>query len=228
MTTNLNKKIVIPAAATVAAVVIGLMVFTPSLAMAQNATTSSSTNNNNGSSNNNNPMTGATARPTISGSVNVKQAISNYIKDNTKVSFIDAASTAAKQVSNGQVVRGNLGIVQGYLVYAFTVVDTSNNNAYIVIVDAGNGQVLYTSPGHAVGSMLGLGSAQEGMFARHGGIMWKNHDGALGMMMHRYSNMPSQSNNSNSNNNNTTATQSSFSSSTSASIDGGYSNIGSI
>jgi len=156
-----TKKIIIPATAAilVAAVLVGVIAMSPSFAAAQNTT----------SSNN------QTTPPTITGSVNVRQTITNYIKDKAKVSFTQAADAAAQQVDNGQVVRGNLGIVQGYLTYTFSVVNTTNQTGYLVIVDAGNGSVLYTSHGHSVGGMFG-GNGM--MFGKHEG-MWANHHGMM-------------------------------------------------
>jgi len=172
--TNVNKRIVIPAVALVAAAVVGLMViFSSPLAAAQNATDNSGN------------QTGTKAHAII-GSVNLRQTISNYIKDNAKVSFVDAANTAAKQISNGQVLGGKIGIVQGYLVYTFMVSDTANDTGYLVIVDAGNGQVLYTSPGHTMSGIFGFGGGERGMFGKqHGGLMMNHHDYP----------MPSQGNN---------------------------------
>lgn len=42
-------------------------------------------------------------------------------------------------------MTGQLGEVQGYLVYTFFVVNGENNMGFLIIVDAGNGKVLYTS-----------------------------------------------------------------------------------
>jgi hypothetical protein len=83
----------------------------------------------------------AMQRPNITGSINVPR----IIVSNVKVSFSQAADTAAKQINEGTVTGGNLGVVQGYLVYRFTVIDTSNQTTYKVLIDPGNGQVLYKS-----------------------------------------------------------------------------------
>jgi len=73
----------------------------------------------------------------------------NFLKESTKIPFSQAAQTAEKQV-NGTVIGGHIGVIQGYLVYTFAVV--GNQTLYKTIIDAGNGQVLYTSQGHPVGS----------------------------------------------------------------------------
>ena len=107
----------------------------------------------------------------ITGSVNVREAINNFIKENQKVSFSQASETAQNQITNGTVLGGHIGIAQGYLVYTFFVADNGNKTGYRVTVDPGNGQVLHTSEGFPLKS-LGL---------MHGGGLggnWKDHGGA--------------------------------------------------
>ena len=62
------------------------------------------------------------------------------------------AQTAQDQIANGTVLGGHIGVTQGYLTYTYFVVNTTNNTANKVIIDAGNGQVLYTSEGKQIGS----------------------------------------------------------------------------
>ena len=90
--------------------------------------------------------------PQINGSVSLANEASNFINENVKVSFVAAAQTAQGQVTNGTVLGGHLGVVQGYLVYTFFVSDIGNQTGHLVIVDAGNGNVLYTSEGQSFGS----------------------------------------------------------------------------
>jgi hypothetical protein len=45
-----------------------------------------------------------------------------------------------------------LGVAQGYLTYVYDVLDPSTDNLFKVIVDAGDGQVLYKSEGHEIGT----------------------------------------------------------------------------
>jgi hypothetical protein len=92
-------------------------------------------------------VSGSSQIPKIVGSINVVQTTKNVIKDNLKVSFSQAADIAGKQITNGTVIGGHLGIVQGYLVYTFFGVNPETHTAYHTIIDAGNGKVLYTSPG---------------------------------------------------------------------------------
>src|SRR5919107_3333148 len=91
--------------------------------------------------------------PQINGSVSVANETSNFINENVKVSFVEAAQTAQGQVANGTVLGGHLGVVQGYLVYKFFVVANNSNQAgHLTVIDAGNGDVLYTSEGQPLGS----------------------------------------------------------------------------
>jgi hypothetical protein len=116
-------------------------------------------------------MMGISTMPKITGSVNVADAIKNFTKDNQKVPFSAASATAEKQVTNGKVLGGHIGIDQGYLVYTFFVVNPENQTGYKVIVDPGNGQVLYTSEGNALGT---FGHGGPGMFG-HDGDKWMRH-----------------------------------------------------
>jgi hypothetical protein len=133
-----NKKVLIPAA--IVAVAIGLTIWGLSTAIAAvNQTMNSS-------------MPGFTQLPTITGSVNAGQTVKNFIKDNLKVSFVQASEIAAKQIANGTIVGGHLGVVQGYLVYTFFAINAQSRTGFLTIVDAGNGHILYTSQGVSIGS----------------------------------------------------------------------------
>jgi hypothetical protein len=90
--------------------------------------------------------------PKINGSVNVRDGIKNFFAENVKTPFIMGAQTAQDQIANGTVLGGHIGVTQGYLTYTYFVVNTTNNTANKVIIDAGNGQVLYTSEGKQIGS----------------------------------------------------------------------------
>jgi uncharacterized membrane protein YkoI len=90
--------------------------------------------------------------PQINGSVSVANETSNFINENVKVPFVAAAQTAQGQVTNGSVFGGHLGVVQGYLVYKFFVANIANQTGHMTVIDAGNGEVLYTSEGQPLGS----------------------------------------------------------------------------
>lgn len=113
-----------------------------------------------------------TAPPQIQGSVNLQQ----LLLSNVQTKFTDAANTAAGAVTNGQVIGGSLAVIQGSVVYNFKVID--GTNIYSVIVDAGNGKVLYTSQGHPIqlGGLLGIGGGGMG----HYGMMGKHRMGMGG------------------------------------------------
>ena len=90
--------------------------------------------------------------PQINGSVSIADETSNFVNENVNVSFLAAAQTAQGQVTNGTVLGGHLGILQGYLVYTFFVADMDNQTGHLVVVDAGNSNVLFTSEGQSIGS----------------------------------------------------------------------------
>jgi uncharacterized membrane protein YkoI len=109
--------------------------------------------------------------PNITGSINVMQMTKNIIKDDLKVSFSQAADIAGKQITNGTVVGGHLGVVQGYLVYTLFAVNPQTHTAYHTIIDAGNGKVLYTSPGQQMGAgggFFGTSGVLDRAFGPHG------------------------------------------------------------
>ena len=125
----------------------------------------------------NQTMTGAI--PQLNGSVNVPQLTNKFIQDNLRVPFATALQTAQAQVESGTVVSGHVGIVQGYLVYIFKVANFNSQTSRIVIVDAGNGGVLYTSgdlPFH-FGSLGGYGCGGGPAGYKGFGKHWSNHDG---------------------------------------------------
>ncbi len=117
------------------------------------------------------PGTGQTP---IQGSINIPQMILSSVK----TSFTTAATTAAGQVTEGQVLSGGLAVIHGSAVYAFKV--TNGTSVFSVIVDAGNGAVLKTSQGHplTLASLIGGGMGSHGkMMHGHMG-MWKKPSGS--------------------------------------------------
>jgi len=141
---TMNQKMVV--------VILGLAVFAIAGVSVASAQTGGSTNQTN-------------TPPQIQGSINAEQLLLSNVKTN----FSDAANTAAAAVTNGRVIGGSLTEAQGYLVYAFKVID-DKNMAYSVIVDPANGKVLYTSTGHPF-HMGGFGMG-------HGAMMKRGHMGA--------------------------------------------------
>jgi len=110
--------------------------------------------------------------PKINGSVNVRDGIRNFFTENTMTPFITGAQTAQNQIANGTVLGGHIGVTQGYLTYTYFVANPTDNTAHIVIIDAGNGQVLYTSEGKQIGSW------GQSMFTSFG--QGKGHEGTGG------------------------------------------------
>ena len=116
----------------------------------------------------------------LNGSVNVQQQTNQFIQDNLRVTFATALETAQTQVQNGTAISGNVAVLQGYLVYIFKMANFGSETSRIVIVDAGNGSVLYTSgdmPLHIGGLGGGYGCSGGGggghkAFGNH----WGNYD----------------------------------------------------
>ncbi len=168
---NSKKTQMMVMAGIVAAVLATAAVFVTQPALAQLA--SNSTQSNSGNLQQQQQQT----VPQLNGSVNVRNAAKAFLRDNVKVPFSTALDTAQKAVSNGTVVGGQLTVAQGYLVYAFKVVNFDAGTSKIVIVDAGNGSVLYTSndmPMHFGGFAGGHGCARGHSFGHRGGMSWNN------------------------------------------------------
>ena len=163
-----NPKVIIPGILGMAVLTVVLTMFSPLSVVADSSTANSVTNQK---------------IPEITGSVNVDDAIKNYINENKKISFSEAATSAEKQVENGSVIGGHVGIQQGYLVYTFCVIDTKSDTSYNIIIDAGNGKVLNKSEGMSLksfGSMPfgGMPFKQHGMheFGQHGMMSHQGFD----------------------------------------------------
>jgi hypothetical protein len=109
--------------------------------------------------------------PQINGTINLKNNTNNISIKNISVPFLTAAQSAQSAISNGTIIGGNIGITQGFLTYNFAISNPTNNTLSKVIVDAGNGKVLYTSPGLSLNStqfaMKGMNSMNDG-FGGHG------------------------------------------------------------
>lgn len=142
-----NKKILVPTVTGLALLAVVLVAFSPISAIAESA----------------NPK-----MPQITGSVNVEKTMKDFIKDHRTTTFAQAATTAERQVSNGAVVGGHVGIVQGYLVYTFIVMDTESSTSYMVMIDAGNGTVLHKSDAIPMKGMGGFGHGMFGKGFEHG------------------------------------------------------------
>lgn len=79
----------------------------------------------------------------ITSSINLMSVISEAIGSNINVSLSDAALTAESSVGNGShAASAELGENNGYLVYNVMVIDP-NMNFSKVVIDPGNGEVLF-------------------------------------------------------------------------------------
>ena len=52
-----------------------------------------------------------------------------YLKKVQKISFTAASETAQKQIPNGTILGGHLGVTQRYLTYTYFVVDPNKQTA---------------------------------------------------------------------------------------------------
>jgi uncharacterized membrane protein YkoI len=163
-----NKKVLIPAAIVAVAVGVTLYGLSPAIS-AVNQTM-------------NDVAPGYAQMPKITGSINVGQTVKIFMNNNLKVSFPQASEIAAKQIANGTVLEGHLGVVQRYLVYTFFVLNPQNQTGHLTIIDPGNGKALYTSQGVS-GGTFGQ-SPLLGPFGTFGqrftGTFWHGPFGAWG------------------------------------------------
>jgi uncharacterized membrane protein YkoI len=152
---NKNKQMMVMAGVVAAVLAAAIFAVQPALAQGTNSTQ---------------PGQATTqAKPSIKGSVSIQNATNAFVRDNVKVPFATALSTAQSQVSGGTVTGGQLTVVQGYLVYEFKVANYNAGTYRVVIVDAGNGSVLYTSQDMTLhnGGLGGFGCG-----GRHFGHHW--------------------------------------------------------
>jgi uncharacterized membrane protein YkoI len=115
-----------------------------------------------------------TGIPHLNGSVNVLEQTNQFIQDSIQVPFATALETAQAEVGNDTAISGRIGVVQGYLVYTFKVANFDAETSRMIVVDAGNGEVLYTSeemPLYFSGLRCEVGGHQKG-FGNH----WESHD----------------------------------------------------
>jgi hypothetical protein len=101
----------------------------------------------------------------ITGSIPLGSTISSAISSKVKTNLSDAVITAQKAVgSNTSATLAFIRPLNGYLVYDVHVKNNSNNTTYAVIVDPGNGKVLYKQTPPSL--VFGFGSGHHGMFGK--------------------------------------------------------------
>ncbi len=126
----------------------------------------------------------------ITGSIPLQSTISQALRSEIQVPMAEAITTAQNTAGgNSSVVAAFLSPLKGFLVYNIGVMG-ANNTLYKVIVDPGNGEVLYTSEGRQLNSfhqsMSGpFGHGKEFGDERgfgHGGQFgdWKGHGRGYG------------------------------------------------
>jgi hypothetical protein len=101
----------------------------------------------------------------ITGSIPLGSTISSAISSKVKTNLSDAVIIAQKAVgSNTSTTLAFSRPLNGYLVYDVHVKNNSNNTSYAVIVDPGNGKVLYKQTPPSL--VFGFGSGHHGMFGK--------------------------------------------------------------
>jgi uncharacterized membrane protein YkoI len=151
--------IVIAAVVLMTAVSAQVLAQTTNSTASKNATTAATTT----SPNQRNSPNAALAN--ITGSIPLRSTISSAISSKVKTNLSDAVIIAQKAVgSNTSATLGFIRPLNGYLVYDVHVKNNSNNTTTAVIVDAGNGKVLYKQTPPSL--VFGFGSGHHGMFGQ--------------------------------------------------------------
>ena len=161
MTTSLvqNKKVLSYGALVIAAAVL-LTAAASSEVLAQSTTNSTASKNATTASTTASPLSN------ITGSIPLRSTISSALSSKVKTTLNDAITIAQKSAgTNTSATLAFIRPLNGYLVYDVHVRNNSNNTTTAVIVDAGNGKVLYKqTPPSLVFGNFGLG--QHGMFGQ--------------------------------------------------------------
>jgi hypothetical protein len=101
----------------------------------------------------------------ITGSIPLGSTISSAISSKVNTNLSDAVIIAQKAVgSNTSATLAFIRPLNGYLLYDVHVKNNSNNTSYAVIVDPGNGKVLYKQTPPSL--VFGFGSGHHGMFGK--------------------------------------------------------------
>jgi len=83
-----------------------------------------------------------TKYPAIQGTIFVENG--QNFRELSKISLVDAMSTAEEAVSDSKAIYGKLTVINGYLVYKVVMMDDDRGHNK-VLVDAGTGEQLYVS-----------------------------------------------------------------------------------
>jgi uncharacterized membrane protein YkoI len=133
-----SKKVLMYAAIVIAAaILLTATVSSGVLAQGVNTTSGNATTTTNPASN----------LPNITGSIPLRSTISGALSSKVKTSLADAIGIAQKAVGpNTLAILGILRPLNGYLVYDIHVKNNADNTTNAVIVDPGNGKILYNQP----------------------------------------------------------------------------------
>jgi uncharacterized membrane protein YkoI len=105
----------------------------------------------------------------ITGSIPLQSTIGQALRSEIQVPMAEAITTAQNTAGgNSSVVSAFLSPMKGFLVYNIGVMG-ANNTLYKLIVDPGNGEVLFTSEGRQLDSFHQLMSGPFGHWRGHGG-----------------------------------------------------------
>jgi hypothetical protein len=129
--------------------------------------------------------------PNITGSIPLRSTISGALSSKVKTSLSDAIGIAQKAVGpNTSATLGILRPLNGYLVYDIHVRNNADNTTHAVIVDPGNGKILYNHPlpfgGGGVGHFGMFGQGKMGPWSGgygFGGQRGFCYHGGAGMTM---------------------------------------------
>src|SRR5919112_2249864 len=135
----------------------------------------------------------------ITGSIPLQSTINQALRSEIQVPMSEAIAMAQNTAGgNSSVIAAFLSPLKGFLVYNIGVM-SANNTLYKVIVDPGNGEVLFTSEGQQLDSfhqlMSGPFENKKGYDGGHGkgGVehefgssegplgRWKGHGGGYGL-----------------------------------------------
>jgi hypothetical protein len=180
-TTKLTKKLVMILAIATSGFLLTAMFATPTLFV--NAVMQQNMMGGKSMINNGHQMNGVYVNniPQINGTLNLKNNTNSISIKNMSIPFLTAAQSAQNAILNGKIIGGHIGITQGFLTYNFAVSNPTNNTISKVIVDAGNGKILYTSPGMSLNStQFALSGMKGGSGFGHWGFGHHGMNGGFG------------------------------------------------
>jgi uncharacterized membrane protein YkoI len=156
---KVNKNVLAYGAIVTAAAILVAAASSEVLAQTTNSTTSKNATSTTTTSQNERNLPNASPIANITGSIPLHSIISGAISSKVKTSLSDAITIAQKAVgTNTSATLAFIRPLNGYLVYDVHVRNNSNNTTTAVIVDAGNGKVLYKqSPPSLVFGSFGFG-----------------------------------------------------------------------